>query len=242
VKNIGNHAWWKVVVQKYFQYVDLDEEVLPSREYIRKVTYGGSYTETRYPYGTLLAGNMHRVIKSLISYGNLPVSDDAIYVLLPAKNVQVFMDSERTSQFCTRWIGWHGAVRVTAPNKTPTVDLKFAVVPNHYNCRMTWKVPSPNNNPAIDAEIDTMIHEIGETATDPYGSYSWTETNREDARVPAWYDDTGREMGDKCNDQWNKAIRDRKTGALYDLILAAKKFLVQDVYDPVLQQCQSFSK
>jgi hypothetical protein len=71
---------------------------------------------------------------------------------------------------------------------------------------------SPNNDPAADAEVNTLAHETEETNTD------------ED--LNAWYDSNGNENGDKC--AWNFGTTYRTAnGATANMNLGGRDFLVQ---------------
>jgi hypothetical protein len=72
------------------------------------------------------------------------------------------------------------------------VQLIYSVLPyvipaycGNYQGSSNTLLPSPNNNQAIDGQIDNTVHELMESATDPVNGTGWT-------------DNTGSEIGDKC--------------------------------------------
>ncbi|CAI5990618.1 unnamed protein product [Closterium sp. NIES-65] len=158
------------------------------------------------------------VVKSQVGPGKpFPLDPHGIYVLLTSADV-IFGD------FCKKYCGFHTQDSL---NSTP---LRFAFVGHHGQCPNSCGVrgTSPNGNPAIDATITTLAHEITEAATNP------------DVRT-GWFVDEGGENADKCS--WD--FGSTKTVSLqngqkyeYNLVgLNGMKFLVQQNWDCVLNKC-----
>ena len=81
-----------------------------------------------------------------------------------------------------------------------------------YPSACTPGAPSPNGDPAADAEVNVLVHEVEETTTDMYGT--------------AWYDNRGYENADKC--AWNfGSTFTTSNGGLANVTIGAKYFLVQ---------------
>ncbi|CAI5522638.1 unnamed protein product [Closterium sp. Naga37s-1] len=157
------------------------------------------------------------VVKSQVGPGKpFPLDPHGIYVLLTSADV-IFGD------FCKKYCGFHTQDSL---NSTP---LRFAFVGHHGQCPNSCGVrgTSPNGNPAIDATITTLAHEITEAATNP------------DVRT-GWFVDEGGENADKCS--WD--FGSTKTVSLqngqkyeYNLVgLNGMKFLVQQNWDCVLNK------
>ena len=91
-------------------------------------------------------------------------------------------------------------------------DVKYAAMPHDidfFDCNALSG--SPNNDPAADAEVNTLAHETEETNTD------------ED--LNAWYDDSGNENADKC--AWTfGATYTTANGATANMKIGTKDFLV----------------
>jgi hypothetical protein len=87
-------------------------------------------------------------------------------------------------------------------------DVKFAAMPRNYDfpSGCTSGKASTNGDPAADAEVNTLAHELEEAATDP--------------DLNAWYDRRGYENADKC--AWNFG-----TTANSNMTLGGKLYLVQ---------------
>ncbi len=92
-------------------------------------------------------------------------------------------------------------------------DVKFAGLPHDidfFNCNALNG--SPNDDPAADAEVNTLAHETEETNTD------------ED--LSAWYDNAGNENADKC--EWDfGATYTSANGSTANMQIGTKDFLVQ---------------
>ncbi|HYL55421.1 MAG TPA: hypothetical protein VEU73_07570 [Gemmatimonadales bacterium] len=92
-------------------------------------------------------------------------------------------------------------------------DVKYAAMPHDIDfpdCNALNG--SPNNDPAADAEVNTLAHETEETNTD------------ED--LNAWYDSSGNENADKC--AWTfGATYQTANGSTANMSLGSKDFLVQ---------------
>ena len=92
-------------------------------------------------------------------------------------------------------------------------DVKYGAMPHDidfFDCNALSG--SPNNDPAADAEVNTLAHETEETNTD------------ED--LNAWYDSNGNENADKC--AWNfGSTYTTANGSRANVNLGGKDFLVQ---------------
>ena len=92
-------------------------------------------------------------------------------------------------------------------------DVKFGAMPHDidfFDCNALSG--SPNNDPAADAEVNTLAHETEETNTD------------ED--LNAWYDASGNENADKCAWTFGSTYT-TGNGSTANMNLGGKDFLVQ---------------
>ena len=120
------------------------------------------------------------------------------------------------SGFCTSFCGWH----TYAGSGTST--YKFAwigIPPATCNC-YAQKTASPNGNPAVDAAISVIGHELAEAATDPTGGgycYSGLSTS--------CFSSGAVENGDQCAWYFPNAV---STGTYsYNLVIGTAKYYVQ---------------
>lgn len=93
-------------------------------------------------------------------------------------------------------------------------DVKYAAMPHDIDfpdCNALNG--SPNDDPAADAEVNTIAHETEETNTD------------ED--LNAWYDDAGNENADKCAWTFGSTYT-AANGATANMTIGGKDFLVQE--------------
>ncbi|CAI7921074.1 unnamed protein product [Closterium sp. NIES-54] len=154
------------------------------------------------------------VVKSKIGSGKaLAYDPHGIYVLLTSKDVTL------SSGFCSQYCGWHTADYIGSS------PFYYAFVGHHAQCPNSCgvKSTSPNGNPAIDATISTLAHEITEAATDP------------DVQS-GWFDAGGEENGDLC--AWSYGTTLSSNGYIYNMVgLNGMKFLVQQNWDSQLQKC-----
>src|SRR5207244_3253285 len=110
-------------------------------------------------------------------------------------------DVGESSGFLTSYCGWHDYTTVTAAN-----DTKYAFIGDasrNLTVCAGQTSASPNSNPAGDAMVSVIAHELEEAVTDPL--------------INAWYDYRGQENADKC--AWNFGTTstgtDPRTGATY---------------------------
>ena len=124
---------------------------------------------------SLSDSDIYAIVSNSITSGALPKDANGIYFVLTSADVA------ETSGFLTQYCGWHthGSVSGT--------DIKYAFVgdasANLAACAVQTSV-SPNNNPAGDAMISVIAHELEEATSDP--------------DLNAWYDSRGYENADKC--------------------------------------------
>jgi len=131
--------------------------------------------------GTTLStndGSLQGVVARAINSGRLPLNPNAIYFVLTTSEVNV---TTGTAAFCTQFCGFHNHTTING------VDIKYAFVGNPDRCPRACEPQfpmSPNNNPAADAMVSVMAHEMVETISDP--------------DLNAWFDGAGNENADKC--------------------------------------------
>lgn len=169
-----------------------------------RIALGASSSDPGYAFGKALTdANVRSVVSSAITSGRLPNDPNGQYVVFTSSDVS------ETSGFLTSYCGWHSAMSVGS-----TV-VKFAFVGDPSAslgaCAAQTSV-SPNGNPAADAMVSILAHEMAEASTDP--------------QLNAWFDGAGRENGDKC--AWTFGPTTAVgNGSVSNLKLAGKSYLVQ---------------
>ncbi|GJP50111.1 hypothetical protein CLOM_g9251 [Closterium sp. NIES-68] len=142
-----------------------------------------------------------------------------IYLLLTSKDVTV-------PGYCSEYCGWH---TMDYMGSNPVI---YSLVGHHGQCAegCGGQSTSPNGNPAIDATVSTIAHEIAEAATDPDAQNGWLDDNNE-------------ENADKCSYDvgLTKTGRDNRGNEyLYNLVgMKGMRFLVQQNWDRLKNKCVS---
>ena len=141
------------------------------------------------------------IVSSAVTSGTLPKSADAVYFVLTGPNV--------TKQgFLTSYCGWHTHATMGG------TDIKFSFVGDasaNLSACAAQTTGSPNGNPAADAMVSVIAHELEETTTDP--------------DLNAWYDRRGYENADKC--AWTFGTTFPSGGGNANMTLGGKSYLVQ---------------
>ena len=127
-------------------------------------------------FGTSLSdSSIASIVSKALSTGALPTDSNGVYFVLTAPYIA------ETSGFLTQYCGWHTYGNINGAN------IKYAFVGNAAaglgSCAIQTG-SSPNNDPAADAMVSVMSHELEESASDP--------------NLNAWYDSNGEEDADKC--------------------------------------------
>lgn len=141
------------------------------------ITYATSISIPSTAFGTSLSdSNIASIVSDAFSLG-LPTDSNGVYFVLTAPGIN------ETSGFLTQYCGWH--TYGTLSNGT---YIKYAFVGDALgnslgNCAAQTS-KSPNGDPAADAMVSVMSHELEESASDP--------------NLNAWYDSSGEENADKC--------------------------------------------
>jgi Phosphate-induced protein 1 conserved region len=122
---------------------------------------------------------------------------NAIYLVLSSSDVA------ESSGFLTKYCGWHTYTTVG----TTTVKYGFIGNPNKTltACNVNTAGVSPNGNPAVDAMISVIAHELEETVSDP--------------QLNAWYNAKGSENGDMCAWTFGSKQSVATNGSYYNVTL-----------------------
>ena len=155
--------------------------------------------------GTSLSdGSIANIVSSALTSKALPVDTNGVYMVLTAPGVK------ETSGFLTQYCGWHTYGTYNGSN------IKYAFIgdaagPSLGNCAEQTS-SSPNGDPAVDAMVSVMAHELEESTSDP--------------NLNAWYDSNGEENADKC--AWTfGTIYKASNGSMANMNLGGRDFLIQ---------------
>ena len=187
-----------------------------SQRVTNAVRFAGS-TQVGYTKGTTLSdANVQEIVAAAIASGALPPPGTAAGTAaasLPDPNgvyfVLISKDVGESSGFLTTYCGWHTNGTIAG------VDTKYSFVgdasKNLAACA-GQTAASPNNNPAGDAMVNVVAHELEEAVTDP--------------DLNAWYDWRGMENTDKCAWKFGTTTT-LPSGAKYNVTMNGHKYLVQ---------------
>ena len=173
----------------------------PIQNSIAYTQFWAANTNVPLPAVPVLDQQMQDLIVSGFTSGTLTYDPSTLYLVF--SDALVNLGGEFGAVYCAYHgnFAWNGN------------DVKYAAMPHDidfFDC--TALSGSPNNDPAADAEVNTLAHETEETNTD------------ED--LNAWYDNSGNENGDKC--AWNfGATYKTSNGSTANMQIGTKDFLVQ---------------
>jgi hypothetical protein len=173
-----------------------------NRHISNSVAYAGSTTDNYSRGSSLTDADIAAIVSSAISSGRLPANPNGVYFVLTSKDVA------ESSGFCTQYCGWHTYGTLSGTN------MKYAFVGNADRCPSACEAQttSPNGNAGADAMASVIAHELEEMVTDP--------------NLNAWYDGRGAENADKC--AWTfGTVSTASNGSLYNMILGARQYLIQ---------------
>ncbi|CAI5497528.1 unnamed protein product [Closterium sp. Naga37s-1] len=158
-------GWW-AITSNYYQTSSRAKKNVSSMVRLAGTTYD-NYSNGK----ALTDSNVLSIVKSKIGSGKAFAYDPyGIYVLISSKDVTL------SSGFCSQYCGWHTVGYIGSS------PLYYAFVGHHAQCPNACgvKSTSPNGNPAIDATISTLAHEITEAATDPDVKSAWFDAGGEE--------------------------------------------------------------
>jgi hypothetical protein len=156
--------------------------------------------------GTSLSdSSIASIVSNALTSKQVPVDTNGVYMVLTAPGVK------ETSGFLTQYCGWHTYGTYHGSN------IKYAFIgdaagPSLGSCAEQTS-SSPNGDPAVDAMISVMSHELEESASDP--------------NLNAWYDSNGEESADKCAWTFGTVYPALSNGSMANMHLGARDFLIQ---------------
>ncbi len=168
-----------------------------------QIHYGGFALDAGSQGTSLSDSSIAAIVSSAITSNAVRLDTNGVYMVLTAPGVK------ETSGFLTQYCGWHTYGTYNGNN------IKYAFIgdasgPSLGACAIQTS-SSPNGDPAVDAMISVMSHELEESASDP--------------NLNAWYDSNGEEDADKC--AWTFGTTYQSNGAMANMHLGTRDFLIQ---------------
>ncbi len=177
LQNVGGSYAFSVPAQYY----DVQGKYVPNA--LAYNPKADSYSDA-YSLGTMLSGNfVIEILHAAVAAGNLPSDPNGIYILTISPDVQL-PDNV--------WCAYHAY----SPGIVEGAEVTYAIAPDppssggilggcSGNIAIYHDTVSPNFDLGMDSVVDSLIHELGETVTDPF--------------ITGWFTFNGNEMADVCN-------------------------------------------
>jgi hypothetical protein len=174
---------------------------------------------------TIKSAGVAKILQYALSpstIGHLPPPDDnAMYIVITAPNI-------KASGFCTSFCAYH--TRSTTVVAGHVIHYAFVPEPNS-RCTVCdgnfamGETGTPTGDPGADEMVDSIMHELSETVTDP--------------DLNAWYTSGGAENGDLCNYNYGTPLGHAGNGATYNATWNGYFYLIQLIWKngPVPQSC-----
>jgi hypothetical protein len=175
LKNIGGSPAFNVNTEYYG----------PVNQYVENVLNYAPATDSyddSYSMGTSLSGSfVTTLLHNAVTGGHLPADANGIYVLTVSPDVKLPKNV---------WCAYHTHSTAIITGD----DVKYALAADppasvlkscSGNLAIYGDTTSPNGDIGMDEVVDSLIHELSETVTDP--------------DINAWYTSNGEEVGDLCN-------------------------------------------
>lgn len=205
LSNLGASSYW-AINNPYTQ---------ASGAHVGNLTYTGFWANNvSVPgAGVLTDAKMQAMLISGFNGGKIGYDANTIYAIFTGHGVNA--GGGFGSQYCA----YHGPF--TWSGKT----VLYSVQPynaDFYNGCSAGLTPTPNADRPADVEVNTLAHELEESATDP--------------RLNAWYDAAGNENADKCAWTWGTTYK-TTTNATANIKVGTKDFLIQRNWRVNTQAC-----
>ena len=168
----------------------------------KSLGYTQFYAANSAPPASPTDADMQTLLTSAINGGKLALDASTVYAIFTGPGVN--LGGGFGSQYCA----YHGKFTING-----TV-VAYAAMPYDYDfvSGCTANLGSPNNDPAADAEVNTLAHELEEAATD--------------VQLNAWYDRRGYENADKCAWTWGTTYK-TSNGATANMNFGSRDWLIQ---------------
>ncbi|GJP59381.1 hypothetical protein CLOP_g17469 [Closterium sp. NIES-67] len=206
--------WWAINAA-YYQDGEGGRENVGSEVQVAGTAYDDYSAGTNFGENTVW-----EVVSSWIGDGQaFPYDPQGLYMLLTSPDVTV-------PGYCSEYCGWH------TMDYMGSDAVIYSFVGHHGQCAEGCgaQSASPNEDPAIDATVSTIAHEIAEAASDPDASSGWLDDQRE-------------ENADKCSYGVGATLTDSdSSGNTYEYNLVGMngiRFLVQQNWDWENNMCVS---
>lgn len=157
--------------------------------------------------------------------------ENGIYVLFLSKNIKV--PSKGTNDIFATSCAIHSHFFIQ--NQYPLKSIKYMAVPDAYYCSGNYAngLGSLRDwDRGLEAIFHSTYHELIETMTNP--------DDRGYRSIKSKPGCSFMEVADLCENNFGLVCFEEGTGAMYNLIMRGKKYLLQTNYNPVTRTCGNF--
>jgi hypothetical protein len=164
-----------------------------------------------YSVGKNIGSNgIEKIVQNAINGQHLPLSPMAIYSVVTSPDVT----GSELNNLCA--FHWYMSINGTKVVYAALPDFSgSALSACSGNIATYHDTTSPNGNVGADMVLDSFMHELSESVTDPNGN--------------AWYTKGGEENGDLCNFNYGKTAI-APNGSHYNTYLKGSYYLVQTIW------------
>jgi len=182
------------------------------------VKFGTSIFDTSSLGLRLTQADINTIVTNTIKAGKLAYDPNSLTLVITAPDIYVqgYCNGQQHDN-----CGYH-----TTDDTLPQglIQLGFIGAKSLCGC-------SPANGPygeALDGMMDTIAHEIIETASDPHPPTGWINDNEQDTS----------ENGDKCANKYEN-LASFGNGAFYNVIVGTTKYIIQPNYNVDTNTCDT---
>lgn len=165
-----------------------------------------------YSMGTSLSGSfVTTLLHNAVAGGHLPSDVNGIYILTVSPDVKLPKNV---------WCAYHTHSTAIVTGE----DIKYALAADppasvlrscSGNLATYGDTTSPNGDAGMDEVVDSLIHELSETVTDP--------------DINAWYTSNGLEVGDLCNFVYGTTFL-APNGSHANHVFGTRNYLAQEIW------------
>ena len=187
----------------------------PANEFVQNVLNYNPATNSyddAYSMGTTLSGSfVTTLLHNAVAGGHLPSDVNGIYILTVSPDVKLPKNV---------WCAYHTHSTAIVTGK----DVKYALAADppasllrscSGNLATYGDTTSPNGDVGMDEVVDSLIHELSETVTDP--------------DINAWYTSNGLEVGDLCNFVYGTTFL-APNGSHANHVFGTRDYLAQEIW------------
>lgn len=205
LQNVGGTGAFNVNTEYYNKQMQHVQNILNYRPAL------DSYDDA-YSLGKTLSGNFDtKILHNAVAAGHLPADVNGIYILTVSPDVKL-----PNNVWCAYHSNTNAIVSGSDIKYTLAADPPQSILSScSGNIANYHDKTSPNGDIGMDEVVDSLIHELSETVTDPNGT--------------AWFTSNGSENGDLCNFVYGKTFL-AANGSHANHVFGSRNYLAQEIW------------